>query len=174
LERTRPILPLRRGLPERQTHDYRRHGTTTLFAALEVATGKVIDACYPRHTNAEFLKFLRQVAKAYPRRQLHVIVDNYSAHKHQDVHQWLDKNPRIHLHFTPTYSSWMNLVEVFFAINTRQAIRPGSFRSVKDVTAAIRRFIDTWNDRCQPFAWTKTADEILDKANRQNTSVTDH
>ena len=174
LERTQPILPLKPGLAERQSHDYRRHGTTTLFAALEVATGKVTDACYDRHRGVEFLKFLKLVAKAYPRRQLHVIADNYSAHKHADVKAWLAKNPRIHLHFTPTHSSWMNLVEVFFAIITRQAIRRGSYRSVRDLVNAIRRFIDAWNQRCEPFVWTKTADEILAKANRQIASVTDH
>ncbi len=174
LERTQPILPLKPGLAERQSHDYRRHGTTTLFAALEVATGKVTDACYDRHRGEEFLKFLKLVARAYPRRQLHVVADNYSAHKHADVKAWLDNNPRVHLHFTPTHSSWMNLVEVFFAIITRQAIRRGSYRSVRDLTDAIRRFVDAWNERCQPFVWTKTADEILAKANRQTRPVTDH
>ena len=174
LERTQPILPLKPGLAERQSHDYRRHGTTTLFAALEVATGKVTDACYDRHRGVEFLKFLKLVAKTYPDQQLHVVADNYSAHKHADVKKWLAKNPRIHLHFTPTHSSWMNLVEVFFAIITRQAIRRGSYRSVRDLTDAIRRFIHAWNQRCEPFVWTKTADEILARANRQTTSVTDH
>jgi len=174
LERTQPILPLKPGQAEKQSHDYRRHGTTTLFAALEVATGKVTDACYPRHRGVEFLKFLKQVAKAYPRRQLHIVVDNYSAHNHADVKKWLAKNPRIHLHFTPTHSSWMNLVESFFSIITRQAIRRASFTSVRQVTDAIRTFIDGWNDRCVPFVWTKTADEILAKANRQETSATDH
>jgi transposase len=174
LERTQPILPLKPGLAERQSHDYRRHGTTTLFAALEVATGKVTDACFDRHRGEEFLKFLKLVARTYPRRQLHVVVDNYSAHKHTDVKAWLAKHPRITLHFTPTHSSWMNLVEVFFAIITRQAIRRGSYRSVRELTDAIRRFIDAWNERCQPFVWTKTADEILTKANRKTTTVTDH
>jgi transposase len=174
LERTQPILPLKAGQAAKQSHDYRRHGTTTLFAALEVATGKVTDACYPRHRGVEFLKFLKLVAKAYPRRQLHLVVDNYSAHNHAEVKAWLAKNPRIQLHFTPTHSSWMNLVESFFAIITRQAIRRASFTSVRQVTAAIRTFIDGWNERCVPFVWTKTADEILAKANRQADSVTDH
>ncbi len=176
LERTQPILPLKPGLAERQSHDYRRHGTTTLFAALEVATGTVVDECYDRHRGEEFLKFLKKVAKTYPDVELHVICDNYSAHKHADVNKWLNhpRNSRITLHFTPTHSSWMNLVEVFFAIITRQAIRRGSFASVRELTAAIRRFIDAWNERCGPFVWTKTADEILAKANRQSTSVTDH
>lgn len=172
LERAAPILPLRPGLAERQSHDYYRHGTTTLFASLEVATGKVMDACYPRHRGEEFLRFLKLVAKTYPRRELHVVLDNYATHKRKDVTEWLDEHPRIHLHFTPTHASWMNLVEVFFSIITRQAIRRGSFRSVKELIGAIRRFIDAWNDRSKPFAWTKTAKEILAKANRQTESVT--
>jgi len=160
LERAVPVLPLRPGVPEKRSHDYARHGTTTLFAALEVATGKVTDACYPRHRHEEFGKFLRQVAKAYPRRKLHIVVDNYGTHNHPDVRAWLAKNPRITLHFTPASGSWLNMVEIFFSIITRQAIRRGSFTSVKDLIAAIE-FIDGWNDRCQPFTWTKTADEIL-------------
>lgn len=174
LDRTAPMLPIKPGLPERRTHDYKRNGTTTLFAALEVATGKVTDACYPRHRHEEFLKFLKQVAKAYPRRQLHVVVDNYSAHKHPDVKKWLVRNGRVHLHFTPTSGSWLNLVEVFFGIITRQAIRRGTFPTVADLVSAIRRFIDAWNERCEPFAWTKEADTILRKANRQDASVTGH
>jgi transposase len=173
LERTQPILPLKPGQAERQSHDYRRHGTITLFAALEVATGKVTDACYPRHRGVEFLKFLKVVAKAYPRRKLHIVVDNYSAHNHADVKAWLATHPRIELHFTPTHSSWMNLVESFFSIITRQAIRRASFTSVRQVTDAIRTFIDAWNERCVPFVWTKTADEILAQANRQANSVTE-
>ena len=132
LERTAPALPLRPGVPEKATHDYIRHGTTTLFAALETATGKVTSACYPRHRHEEFLSFLRQVAKTYPRRQLHIVTDNYGTHKHQDVTAWLEKNPRITLHFTPTSASWLNMVEIFFGIITRQAIRRGSFTSVKE------------------------------------------
>lgn len=174
LDRTAPILPLRPGLPEKRTHDYIRHGTTTLFAALEIASGKVVDACYPRHRHVEFLDFLRQVAKAYPRRELHVVLDNYGTHKHPKVQAWLARNPRVVLHFTPTSGSWLNLVEVFFGIITRQAIRRGTFRSVKDLIAAIRRFIDGWNERCQPFVWTKGADEILAKAKWKTTSLTEH
>jgi transposase len=174
LDRTAPILPLRPGLPEKATHDYRRHGTTTLFAALEVATGKVTDACYDRHGKAEFLAFLKKVARAYPRRQLHVVVDNYHTHKHDEINAWLAKHPRITLHFTPTSGSWLNLVEVFFGIITRQAIRRGTFTSVEDLVAAISRFIDGWNDRCHPFTWTKTADEILPHARRQRTSEAGH
>jgi len=174
LDRTAPILPIRPGLPEKATHDYVRHGTTTLFAALEVATGKVTDACHPRHTHAEFLAFLKQVAKAYPRVPLHVVADNYATHKHPVVQAWLAKHPRVRMHFTPTSGSWLNLVEVFFGIITRQAIRRGTFTSVKDLIAAIETFINAWNDRCQPFVWTKTADEILTKANRKITSNTRH
>jgi transposase len=175
LDRTAPILPLRPGIPERQTHDYVRHGTTTLFAALEVATGRVTDACYPRHRHDEFLRFLKQVAKAYPRVKLHIVVDNYATHKHPDVKAWLSRNRRITLHFTPTSGSWLNMVEVFFSIITRQAIRRGSYRSVKDLIAAIGAFIDGWNERCHPFVWTKTADHIIDHAKpRPTTSFTRH
>jgi transposase len=175
LERTAPVLPVRPGIPEKQTHDYVRHGTTTLFAALEVATGKVTDACYPRHRHEEFLLFLRQVAKAYPRTRLHIVADNYATHKHPDVTAWLDKNPRITLHFTPTSGSWLNMVEIFFGIITRQAIRRGSFTSVKDLITAIEAFIDGWNDRCQPFTWTKTPDQLLPRCRPgKRTSFTRH
>jgi transposase len=175
LDRTAPILPLRPGLPEKATHDYVRHGTTTLFAALEVATGKVTDACYPRHRHEEYLKFLKQVAKAYPRVKLHIVADNYATHKHPSVQDWLAKNPRITMHFTPTSGSWLNMVEIFFGIITRQAIRRGTFTSVKDLIAAIGIFIDGWNERCQPFTWTKTADQILTKARPgQRSSFTRH
>jgi transposase len=177
LDRTAPILPLRPGLPEKRTHDYVRNGTTTLFAALEVATGKVTDACFERHRHQEFLRFLTQVAKAHPRRELHLVCDNYGTHKHPAVKSWLARNPRIRLHVTPTSGSWLNLVEVFFGIITRQAIRRGAFASVKDLVDAIRRFIDGWNDRCEPFTWTKTADEIPHHAKprqRKETSFTRH
>jgi len=174
LDRTAPILPLRPGLPEKATHDYKRNGTTTLFAALEVATGKVTDQCYDRHGKAEFGDFLKKVARAYPRRELHIVVDNYHTHKHAEINAWLTKHPRITLLFTPTSGSWLNLVEVFFGIITRQAIRRGSFASVKELTNAISRFIDGWNERCHPFIWTKTADEILPHARRQTTSDARH
>src|ERR687898_1137446 len=126
LDRTAPILPMRPGLPAKATHDYVRHGTTTLFAALDVATGKVTDACYRRHRHQEFLAFLKLVARTYPRVKLHVVCDNYGTHKHPTVNAWLAKHPRITLHFTPTSGSWLNLVEAFFSIITRQAIRRGS------------------------------------------------
>jgi transposase len=167
LDRTAPILPLRPGLPERATHDYKRNGTTTLFAALEVATGRVTDRCYERHGKAEFLDFLKRVARAYPRQELHVVLDNYHTHKHADIERWLARNTRVTLHFTPTSGSWLNLVEVFFGIITRQAIRRGSHASVRQLVAAIRTFIDGWNERCHPFTWTKTADQILPHTTRQ-------
>jgi transposase len=174
LNRTAPMLPLREGLPEKATHDYKRNDTTTLFAALEVATGKVTDRCYDRHGKAEFLDFLKQVARAYPRRELHVVLDNYHTHKHDEINIWLAKHPRMTLHFTPTSGSWLNLVEVFFGIITRQAIRRGSFDSVKELVAAISAFIDAWNDRCHPFTWTKTVEEILPHTTRQPTSDARH
>jgi transposase len=152
LNRTAPILPLRPGLPEKATHDYQRNGTTTLFAALEIASGKVTDRCYDRHGKAEFLAFLKQVARAYPRRELHIVVDNYHTHKHAEINAWLEQNPRITLHFTPTSGSWLNLVEVFFGIITRQAIRRGSFDSVRQLVTAIGRFIDGWNEPGHPFS----------------------
>src|SRR4051812_31707925 len=166
LDRTAPILPLRPWLPESRSHDYVRHGTTTLFAALEGATGRVTDACFDRHRHQEFLRFLRQVAKAYPRVPLHVVADNYAAHKHPTVKAWLARNPRVTMHFTPTSGSWMNLVEVFFGIITRQAIRRGTFTSVADLERAIGTYIDAWNERCEPFHWVKDDDTILAKAVR--------
>ena len=177
LDRTAPILSLRPGIPEKQTHDYRRHGTTSLFAALEIATGKVTDRCYTRHTNAEFLAFLKLVAKTYPRVPLHVVCDNYATHKHANVKAWLKKNPRVRLHFTPTSGSWLNMVEIFFGIITRQAIRRGAFTSVRDLEAAITTYIEGWNDRAHPFIWTKNADTIIAHAtpsNRKPTSNTGH
>jgi transposase len=174
LDRTAPMLPMRPGLPERRTHDYRRHGTSTLFAALEIATGQVTAACKPRHRHQEFLAFLKQVARAYPERDLHLVMDNYAAHKRVEVRDWLAANPRVHVHFTPTSGSWLNLVEVWFGIIERQAIHRGTFTSVKDLNAKIRAFINGWNDRAHPFVWTKTPEQILTKANRQTTSNTVH
>ncbi len=172
LDRTQKMLPMQPGFPERRTHDYVRHGITTLFAALEVATGKVTGAVKPRHRHQEFLAFLKQVAKAYPDDQLHLVMDNYAAHKRVEVRNWLAANPRIQVHFTPTSGSWLNLVEVWFAIIEKQAIHRGTFGSVKDLNAQIRGFINGWNDRCHPFIWTKTAEQILKKANRPQTSET--
>jgi transposase len=174
LERTQPVRRVWLDRPEQRTHDYIRHGTTTLFAALEVATGRVTNHCAPRHRHQEFLAFLKQVARAYPRRRLHVICDNYATHKHPVVRGWLTKHPRVELHFTPTSASWLNLVEVFFSIVDRQALRRGDFPSVEDLTTAISRFCQSWNEHCQPFSWTKPADEILAKLNRKDTSATEH
>jgi transposase len=171
LERRQPILPMRPGIPERQTHDYARHGVTCLFAALNVGTGHVTDACYPKHRHQEFLRFLKKVAAAYPGTELHVICDNYSAHKHPEVRTWLAGNPRITLHFTPTGCSWLNLVECFFSIITRQAIRRGSFTSVAELTATISAFIDTWNNHPVPFSWTKDAGQILASIKRAKTKA---
>ena len=172
LDRTAPLLPIREGSCEKRTHDYVRHGTSTLFAALEIATGRVTGACKPRHRNTEFLAFLKQVARAYPDQDLHLVMDNYAAHKHPNVKAWLEAHPRVKCHFTPTHASWMNLVEVWFGIIERQAIHRGTFGSVKDLNAKIRAFITGWNDRCHPFVWTKTADQILKKAKRSTTSET--
>jgi transposase len=174
LDRTAPILPLRPGIPEKQTHDYSRYGTTSLFAALEVATGKITDRCYDKHTNTEFLDFLKVVARTYPRVKLHVVCDNYATHKHQNVKAWLAKNPRVTLHFTPTSGSWLNMVEIFFGIITRQAIRRGTHRSVHELIQTIETFIDGWNERAHPFTWTKPADEIIAKAVRPTTSNSRH
>ena len=178
LDRTMPILPTQPGLIERRSHDYVRHGTSTLFAALEIATGKVTAACKPRHRHHEFLAFLKQVVRAYPDdgtgHELHLVMDNYAAHKHPEVMKWLTANPRVICHFTPTHASWMHLVEVWFSLIERQAIHRGAFGSVKELNAKIRAFIDGWNDRSHPFVWTKTAGDILKKANRKQTSNAGH
>jgi transposase len=177
LNRTQPILPLAPGVPARQSHDYERHGVTSLFAALDVASGVTISSCYRRHRHQEFLRFLKKVAAAYPAVDLHVVCDNYATHKHAGVRAWLAKNTRVTLHFTPTGCSWLNLVECFFSVITRQAIRRGSFTSVRQLTGAIGAFIDHWNDHPRPFAWTKDADEILASINRAKTKtsvLTDH
>src|SRR6059058_3690119 len=180
LERTARPLPVRPGSPARRTSDYVRHGTTTLFAALEVATGKVTDACTEQHRHQEFGAFLKQVAAAYPRRQLHVVVDNLSTHSHAAVQAWLGRHRRVTLHFTPTSGSWLSLVEAFFSIITRQALRRGNFPTVADLIAAIEHFIAAWNDRCQPFTWTKDPDTVIAKATdprhrkTSTMSVTEH
>jgi transposase len=174
LDRTQKTLPMQPGLAERRTHDYVRHGTTTLFAALDIATGKVTGLTQPRHRHQEFLRFLKHVARAYPDEELHLVMDNYAAHKRVEIRDWLTANPRIHVHFTPTSGSWLNLVEVWFGIIEKQAIHRGTFGSVRDLDAKIRTFINGWNDRCHPFVWTKTADQILKKANRPTTSTTSH
>jgi transposase len=160
LERTQPILPLRPGLPARMTHDYERHGTTSLFAALEVATGKVEGRCFPRHTHVEFIAFLDVLAKRYGKREIHLICDNYGTHKHPEVGKWLLAHPNFHMHFTPTSASWLNLVERWFARITDEAIRRGSFGSVRHLERTITKYLAHWNDDPKPFVWTKTADQI--------------
>jgi transposase len=167
LDRTQPMLPLRPGQVERHTHDYTRNGTPCLLASLEVATGKVTTDTRERHTGADFLAFLRQVERAYPGSDLHVVLDNVSTHKTTDVRAWLARHPRITFHFTPTSASWMNQVETWFGILSRQAIRRGSFRSVKELVAMIAAFTLTWHDGSSPFVWVKSADEILAKAVRK-------
>lgn len=177
LERSQPMLPLGLGYVEGITHDYLRHGTTTLFAALNVLNGAVLAACKPRHRHQEFLAFLRAIDKAVPAAlDVHAIVDNYSTHKHAKVKAWLAAHPRWHLHFVPTYSSWLNLVERFFALITDKAIRRGSFRSVKELIAKIDHFVHHHNQNCSPFVWTATADSILAKLQRlcQRISGTSH
>jgi transposase len=174
LNRTQKVLPLQPGYAEQRTHDYVRHGTTTLFAALEIATGKVTGLCKQRHRHQEFLAFLKHLARAYPDAELHLVMDNYATHKRPEVKAWLADNPRIHVHFTPTSASWLNLVEVWFSIIERQAIRRGVFPSVRDLMIKIRTFITGWNTRCHPFIWTKPADEILTKITRKRSRTTSH
>jgi transposase len=169
LDRTAPILPLRPGLPERRTHDYKRHGTTTLFAAFNILNGKVMGSCLPRHRGQEFLRFLRQVEKEVPPDlDIHLILDNYSTHKSAEVTAWLKakKRQRIHLHFTPTSSSWLNQVERWFGLITERMIRRGTFLSVQELERAIYAWLATWNENPKPFAWKATADVILDKVRR--------
>jgi transposase/DNA-binding CsgD family transcriptional regulator len=169
LDRTAPILPLRPGLPERQTHDYTRHGTTTLFAAFNILNGKVIGTCQPRHRSREFVKFLSQLEKELPADQeIHLIMDNYCTHKSQPVQRWLKpkKRKRFHFHFTPTSSSWLNLVERFFALITGRMIRRGTFHTVHELEQAIYKWLACWNGDPIPFVWKATADVILDKVRR--------
>jgi transposase len=175
LDRTQKTLPMQPGHAEQRTHDYVRHGTTTLFAALEVATGQVTGICKQRHRHQEFLGFLKHLARAYPDRgdgtQLHLVMDNYATHKRPEVRDWLAANPRFRFHFTPTSGSWLNLVEIWFGIIDRQAIRRGTYGSVADLVATIRRFINGWNPRAHPFIWTKTPDQILNKITRKRKHV---
>jgi transposase len=164
LDRTQPGLPMKKGRCGTMTHDYKRNGTTCLFAALNVLEGKVIGSCYPRHRNIEFLKFLRKIDRETPRGlDIHMILDNYGTHNHPNVKQWLAKHPRFYLHFTPTSSSWLNLVERWFAEITRKRIRRGVFRSVEELIEAIEDFIRVNNENPKPFVWTKKVDEILEK-----------
>ena len=163
LDRSAPILPLLPGVPERQTHDYRRHGTTNLYAALDVASGKVIAEMTPRHRSEEFRRFLTLIDQSVPAGlDIHVVCDNQSTHKTPMIQRWLVRHPRVTLHFTPTYSSWLNLVERWFAEITTKWIKRGTHRSVKELNASIRTWITNWNDDPKPYVWHKTADEILD------------
>ncbi len=164
LDRTQPGLPMKKGRCGTMTHDYKRNGTTCLFAALNVLDGTVIGTCYPRHRNEEFLKFLRKIDRETPQGlALHLILDNYGTHNHPHVKKWLDKHSRFHLHFTPTSSSWLNLVERWFAEITRKRIRRGVFKSVPELIAVIEEFIRLNNKNPKPFVWTKKVDEILKK-----------
>ncbi len=167
LERTQPLLPMGLGYVEGVTHDYRRHGTTTLFAALDTANGKVLTQCRPRHRHQEYLGFLREIEKNVPERfDVHLIVDNYTTHKHPRVKRWFAARPRFQVHFTPTYASWLNQVEIWFNRITQQAIRRGTFRSVKELVEKIDHYVQNSNRHAQPFIWTATADSIFAKVER--------
>jgi transposase len=167
LDRTQPGLPMKKGRCGTMTHDYKRNGTTTLFAALNVLDGTVIGSCYPRHRNAEFLKFLRKIDRETPAgMNLHLIVDNYGTHKHPNIKAWLSKHKRFHLHFIPTSSSWLNLIERWFAEITRKRIRRGVFHSVPALIAAIEEYVRLNNQNPKPFVWTKKVDQILEKIRR--------
>lgn len=182
LDRTQPSLPIKPGRAGTMTHDYKRHGTTTLFAALEVATGTVIGQCLPRHRHTEFLTFLKTIDANVPADlQVHLILDNYSTHKHANVKAWLAKHPRFHLHFTPTSSSWLNLVERWFRELTDKALRRGVFRSVPELIDAIETYLASHNDNPRPLVWTASAESILEKVtrgrvalNREIKTGTDH
>jgi transposase len=164
LDRTQPGLPMKKGRAGTMTHDYKRHGTTTLFAALDVATGKVIGECMNRHRHQEWVKFLKLIDRSTPKGlDLHLIADNYAAHKHPAVKAWLAKHPRFHMHFTPTSASWLNQVERFFGLITGDRIRCGVFTSVAELEAAIREYLDHHNAHPTPFVWTKSATNILEK-----------
>jgi len=167
LDRTQASLPIKPGRAGTMTHDYKRNGTTTLFAALDVLTGSVIGQCLPRHRHVEFLKFLRTIDREVPKRlQVHLILDNYATHNHPNVRAWLTKHPRFELHFTPTSSSWLNMVEIFFSKLTDKAIRRGIFHSVPDLIDAIQAYLAAHNEDPKPFQWTATADQILEKVRR--------
>jgi len=167
LQRTQPLLPMGLGYVEGVTHDYIRHGTTTLFAALDIATGEVITQCKARHRHQEFLSFLRSLEANVPEDfDLHLIVDNYATHKHPRVRAWLAKRPRYHIHYTPTYASWLNQVERWFGLITQKAIRRGSFSNVKELVQKIDRFVEQYNANARPFLWTATAESILAKVQR--------
>ncbi len=166
LERSQPILPLRPGMPEAQTHDYIRHGTTSLFASLNILTGEVIGRCHPRHRHQEFLKFLKAIDQEIPEEEgveIHLVMDNYGTHKVDKVTRWLKRHPHYHVHFTPTGSSWSNQIERWFAKLTEDCIRRGSFRSIKQLQESINNYIEANNDSPKPFVWTATAESIFEK-----------
>jgi len=172
LDRTQPGLPMKKGRAGTMTHDYKRHGTTSLFAALDVATGAVIGQCMKRHRHQEFLRFLRTIERQTPKkRDLHLILDNYATHKHSNVKTWLAKHPRFHLHFTPTSASWLDQVERFFGLITQERIRRGVFTSVPELEAAIHQYLDHHNADPKPFVWTKSAEEILAKVTRARNAL---
>jgi transposase len=172
LDRTQPGLPLKKGRAQTMTHDYKRHGTTTLFAALNVLDGQVIGHCQPRHTHAEWLKFLRKIDRETAKdKTLHLIADNYATHKHPAVQQWLAKHPRFHMHFTPTSASWLNMVERFFRDLTTERLRRGVFTSVRELEAAINQYVEHHNIDPKPFIWTKSARDILQKVIRANSRL---
>jgi transposase/transposase-like protein len=167
LDRTQPSLPMKPGRAGTMTHDYKRNGTTTLFAALDVLTGSVIGQCLPRHRHVEFLKFLKTIDREVPNGlQVHLILDNYATHTHPNVRAWLSKHPRFELHFTPTSSSWLNMVEIFFGRLTDKAIRRGIFHSVPDLIQSIETYLAAHNQNPQPFQWTATTEQILEKVRR--------
>jgi transposase len=167
LDRTQPGLPMKKGRAGTMTHDYKRHGTTTLFAALDVATGQVIGQCMKRHRHQEWLRFLRTIDRRTPKAlDLHLIADNYATHKHPAVKAWLDKHRRFHMHFTPTSSSWINQVERFFGRITTDRIRRGVFKSVVELEATIQNYLEHHNANPKPFVWTKSAAHILEKVAR--------
>jgi transposase len=171
LDRTQPLLPVDFGLTEKRTHDYKRHGTTNLFAALDVGTGQVFADCYPRRTGVEFLAFIKKAVKPHAGKEIHVVLDNLSTHDTPEVRAWLDRHPNIMFHFTPVGSSWINQIETWFGIITKQAIRRGTFTSVNALIHRIRDYIEHWNTDATPFTWTATADEILAKVRWVETNV---
>ncbi len=174
LERTQPMLPMGLGYVEGVTHDYERHGTTTLFAALDIANGEVIALCKPKHRHQEYLSFLKGVDENIPRAlDVHLVVDNYATHKHPSVKRWLAIHDRWHVHYTPTYASWLNQVEIWFNLITQRAIRRGTFRSVKELTAKIEEYVRQYNRHPRPFAWTATADSILAKIRRLTQAISE-
>lgn len=177
LQRSQPALPMMPGMPERRTHDYVRHGTTTLFAAFNTMDGTVITSLHRRHRATEFKKFLIKIENTVPEDlDIHLICDNYGTHKHPVIKTWIEAHPRVHLHFTPTYSSWLNLVERFFGYVTADLLQRSDHRSVQSLEADIRKWVTAWNQNPKPFVWTKTAEQILAKLGRliQRTSNSGH